>query len=268
MEVIGVERYSPEELRRVFSLDQYPRASGYDPQLVIDNSMGPNVLWLTEALTRQMHLEPGMRVLDLGCGRAISSIFLAREFDVEVWAVDLWIDATSNWRRIVAETDHRIYPIHAEAHALPFAESFFDAVVCVDAYHYFGTDDLYLEYLSQFVKPGGELGMIAPGTLDELARLPAHLQPYWHRDFSTFHSPSWWSSHWRRSGVVDVLTCDAIPDGWKEWLLWCETCVRQGDDGGREQVEMVKVDGGRSLGFVRMVARRLEKPSITWSVPR
>jgi cyclopropane fatty-acyl-phospholipid synthase-like methyltransferase len=36
-----------------------------------------------------MDLKPSMRVLDLGCGRAMSSIFLHREFDVQVWAVDL-----------------------------------------------------------------------------------------------------------------------------------------------------------------------------------
>jgi len=34
-------------------------------------------------------LRPGMRVLDLGCGTALTSIFLAREYDVEVWATDL-----------------------------------------------------------------------------------------------------------------------------------------------------------------------------------
>ena len=54
--------------------------------------MGPNVLWLTEALTQVLPLEPGMRVLDLGCGAAISSIFLARELGVQVWAADLWIE--------------------------------------------------------------------------------------------------------------------------------------------------------------------------------
>ena len=35
-------------------------------------------------------LEPGMRVLDLGCGKGLSSIFLAKEFGVQVWAADLW----------------------------------------------------------------------------------------------------------------------------------------------------------------------------------
>jgi cyclopropane fatty-acyl-phospholipid synthase-like methyltransferase len=38
----------------------------------------------------------GMRILDLGCGRAMSCIFLHREFGVTVWAADLWFDATDN----------------------------------------------------------------------------------------------------------------------------------------------------------------------------
>ena len=37
-----------------------------------------------------------MRVLDLGCGLAMSSIFLRREFDVQVWATDLWFNASEN----------------------------------------------------------------------------------------------------------------------------------------------------------------------------
>jgi hypothetical protein len=34
-------------------------------------------------------------VLDLGCGRASSSIFLRREFGVQVWAADLWFSAAA-----------------------------------------------------------------------------------------------------------------------------------------------------------------------------
>ena len=58
--------------------------------------MGPNALWLMEALAEVLPIEPGMRVLDLGCGRAMTSIFLAKEFGAEVWATDLWIDASAN----------------------------------------------------------------------------------------------------------------------------------------------------------------------------
>src|SRR6187549_3428338 len=72
---------------------RYLRSNGYDAAWVMRNQMGPNALWLTESLTEVMAIEPGMKVLDLGCGRAMSSIFLAREFGAQVWATDLWIPA-------------------------------------------------------------------------------------------------------------------------------------------------------------------------------
>ena len=54
---------------------RYPRSNTYDPQWVLDNQMGPNSLWLIEALTEVMQITPGMRLLDLGCGTAMTSIF-------------------------------------------------------------------------------------------------------------------------------------------------------------------------------------------------
>ena len=51
----------------------------------------------------------------------------------------------------------------AEAHAFPFAAGFFDAVVSIDAVHYFGTDVLYLDYLGRFLRPGGLLRVVVPG---------------------------------------------------------------------------------------------------------
>ncbi len=89
--------YTKPELAALLTLDQFPRSAAYDPEWVLEHLMGPNVLWLTEALSQVMQLHPGMRVLDMGCGRAISSIFLAQEFGLQVWATDLWIGASENW---------------------------------------------------------------------------------------------------------------------------------------------------------------------------
>src|SRR5437868_11248292 len=86
--------------------------------------------------------------LDLGCGRASSSIFLHREFGVEVWATDLWFSASENIQRIQdADVEGHVFPIHADAHSLPFAAEFFDAILSIDSFVYYGTDDLYLNYL-------------------------------------------------------------------------------------------------------------------------
>ena len=80
---------------------RFPRSSRYNPEWILASvSGGANPLWLTEWLTEAMELRPGMRVLDLSCGRAMSSIFLHREFGVQVWAVDLWVSASENLQRI------------------------------------------------------------------------------------------------------------------------------------------------------------------------
>ena len=77
-----------------FISEQFPRSSQYHPEWVMASaSGGANALWLTEWLATAMDLRPGMRVLDLGCGRAMSSIFLHREFGVQVWAP--WTSAST-----------------------------------------------------------------------------------------------------------------------------------------------------------------------------
>jgi SAM-dependent methyltransferase len=246
-------------LAAALALDDFPRSAAYDPEWMLANLMGPNAVWLTEALTQVLDLRPGMRVLDMGCGRAISSIFLAKEFGVEVWATDLWIKPGENWGRVLdAGLEDRVFPIYAEAHALPFAGEFFDAAVSMDAYHYFGTADLYLGYYAQFVKPGGQLGIVVPGLQDDFTDgVPPHLAPYWEQDFWSFHSPRWWRTHWERTGPVEVTVADFLPRGWEQWLKWLEIAGEYGYPTSTEEAEMVRLDAGRNLGFTRLVARKV-----------
>ncbi|MEV0174085.1 methyltransferase domain-containing protein [Streptomyces sp. NPDC050803] len=246
---------------------RYPRSNGYDARWVVDNQMGPNALWLLEWLAPALGLEelrPGARVLDLGCGRAMTSVFLAREYDAQVTAADLWIAPDDNARRI-AESGFadRVLPVHAEAHDLPFAEASFDAIVSIDAYQYFGTNDLYLPTLTRLLKPGGRIGVVVPALREEVtgAEPPEHLKPFWDPDFWAFHSADWWRRQWTRSGAVDVETAEWLDDGWRDWLLWCEVVAEESPEEfhrtmSREVGEMVRTDEGRALGFVRLVGRR------------
>ena len=252
-----------EGRKESFRQSVFPRSARYDPDWVVQNMMGPNALWLTESLTERMSLSPGMRVLDLGCGRGLSSIFLAREYGLEVWATDLWIDPSDNLSRFRASgVEDRVFPIHAEAHALPFASEFFDAMVSVDAYHYFGTGDLYLEtHLARLIKPGGQMGIVVPGLVEELTsdEPPDHLRDSWEPAMFSLHSPTWWKRHWERSGLVAVESADLVPDGWKLWMVsdqvWSEHLGKPADE-----ADMLALDRGRVLGFTRMVARRNEQP--------
>ena len=125
-------------------MNTYPKSAKYAPDWVAANWMGPHPLWLLEELCGNLNLQPGMKVLDMGCGKGLTSVFLAKEFGVTVFANDLWISATENLRRFEeAGGADLVFPIHAEAHALPYAEGFFDVAIAVDCYHYFGTDDAY-----------------------------------------------------------------------------------------------------------------------------
>jgi cyclopropane fatty-acyl-phospholipid synthase-like methyltransferase len=250
---------SKSEITELLTLKQYPRSANYDPYWMMENMMGPNAIWLTEALCQHMNFHPGMRVLDMGCGRAISSIFLAKEFDLQVWANDLWIPASENWQRICeAGVQDRVFPIHAEAHQLPYAENFFDAAISMDAYHYFGTNDLYFRHhYAPLVKPGGQIGIIVPGFTQSMDNgVPEDLQPYWDWEFCSFHTPDWWKEHWQKSEIADIEYAGFLENGWKEWLVWEEACKKADFLFVPDEIELLKRDAGRYLGFIILVARR------------
>ena len=117
----------------------FPRTGKYDKDFLKKNMMGPNSMMILEELLEKVPLKPEMKVLDLGCGNGLTSIFLAKEYGVQVFALDLWISATDNFKRFQeAGVENMVIPIHADAHDMPFAEGFFDAVISVDAYHYVG----------------------------------------------------------------------------------------------------------------------------------
>jgi SAM-dependent methyltransferase len=231
------------------TLPEFPRSNGYDPAWLIAGDMGPNPLWLLEDLAADLRLEPGMQVLDLGCGRARTSVFLAREYGVTVWAADLWISPTENLRHVTeAGVAGTVFPIRAEAHDLPFADGYFDAVVSVDAYQYFGTDDLYLGYLRRFVRPGGQIAIAVPALTAELDEVPEHLRPFWEWEFACFHTVQWWRRHWARTGLVEVTVARTQAEGWRYWRLWSEVCAEAAGSGA--PVDAGSVDVG-SAGFVR-----------------
>src|SRR5262245_30615471 len=206
-----------------FGSPRFPRASKYHPEWIRASvSGGACSLWLTEWLLEALELQPGMRVLDLGCGRAASSIFLRRECGVQVWATDLWFGASENWQRVSdAGVGDGVFPIHSDARTLPFATEFFDAVISIDSFFYYGTDDLYLGYLARYLKPGAPIAIAGAGLTREIdGPVPEHLREWWTPDVWCLHSAGWWRRHWERTGFVSIERADDMADGWKLWLDW------------------------------------------------
>ena len=236
----------------VSSPERYPRAARYDPSWRIENQMGSDCLCLVESLTRVLDLQLDWRVLDLGCGKALTSIFLAKEFGVQVWATDLWISAADNFKRIKeAGVADRVFPIRADARNLPYADGYFDAVIGVNSLQFYGTDDIYLrDHLIRLVDPGKRFGIIVPGWRREFEAVPESIAPDWGPALYNWHSAGWWRWHLEKTGLVEVELADGMDegDGFGLFYSW-ERVI--GDS------ELCRRDGGENVTFVRLVARKL-----------
>lgn len=165
-------------------MNTFPKANSFDINLVRSKIMGPNPLKLCEELLCGVDLVKGSRVCDLGSGSGITSVMLARGYGLDVYAVDLRSDPAENraFFRRMGVLDGQIHPVKADAaEGLPFEQQFFDAVVSIDSYNYFGRDPRYLgEKLLPYVKPGGKIYLSIPGMVRDCHdALPACLLASW-----------------------------------------------------------------------------------------
>ena len=154
----------------------YNKTQKYDSDFIKNCLMGPNAMKMLEELLARYPLTAGDTVLDLGCGMGITSIFAAREYGVRVFACDLWIEPGDNKKRFdeMGLDSHQVIPLKAEAHALPFAEDFFDAVISIDSYHYFGLEREYLgKHLLPLVKRGGLILLVVTAYSGSLSLSPS-----------------------------------------------------------------------------------------------
>jgi len=236
-------------------MSNYIKSDQYDKDFINENMMGPNSMIILEELLEQVPLKKDMRVLDLGCGNALTSIFLAKEYGVQVFAVDLWISASDNLKRIEQmKLEHLIIPIHADANELPFANEYFDAVVSVDAYHYFGNNNEYFEKkLRPLLKKDALVAIAFPGMKYEVhENIPKEMEPYWPEEaLSTWHSINWWESKLQRAlneFKINELKCFQI--AWDHWLSTDNPYAIE-DKG------MIATDSGRFMNLISITGKAI-----------
>jgi len=244
--------------------ENFPLSNKYDPMWIFNNEMGPNPLCLTEFLAQPFDLKPGMRVLDLGSGKGITSVFLAREFGVQVYAADFdqwesWTSPEIRWNNAKENNvEHLVVPITADARKLPFAKGFFDVILCVDSYFYYGKEDGVFENLLQFLRPGGKIGMIVPGYMnDVLNGVPDHIKAFLNDELWTWETLPWWKNLWEKTGLATIDVADTLKDGWLFWQRWDEARLFAGTNRNPHEIEYIKSDKGEYIGFIRMVATKI-----------
>lgn len=75
--------------------------SNYQKYISGETMMGPNSVRILEELLSQcpLRLSPNDQILDLGCGKGLTSLVIAKETGAKVYANDLWINADENRHR-------------------------------------------------------------------------------------------------------------------------------------------------------------------------
>ena len=236
----------------------FPKANSFPANLVREKIMGPNPLKICEELLTEVNLAPGSVVCDLGSGTSITSAMLAREYGFDVYAVDLWSNPIENrvFFNKLGIPLATIHPVKADAtQGQPFAPEFFDAVISVDSYNYYGRDPRYLgEKLLPYVKQNGMLYLAIPGMAHDChSNLPTCLLKSWTLEqLDYMHDIDWWRaiiSLTEGVEIVDMHAMECTAEAWADWLA-CDNPYAQGDRAA------IAAD---ALGYLNTIAITLRK---------
>ena len=212
--------------------------------------MGPNAMRVSEELSSRLNIDGTMRILDLGCGRGLSSLLLTKKYGASVFAADLWISPTENYERFRSlGIDDRAVPTKGPT----LAHGYFDALFSVDAYHYFGDTEDMLPSLISFVKKGGSIAVAVPGLKYEFGDdVPKEMQPFWKDEMvRTIHSIDWWKALWKKADgveIADISEMACCGQAWSEWLT-ADHPFAVADSG------MMEAEGGKYFPLIQLVAR-------------
>ena len=236
----------------------FPKTNTFPRSTMLEKSMGPNPLKLCEELLEGADISAGSVVLDLGSGAGLTSALMAREYGFTVYAADLWSEPDDNMRffESLGLTNRQIVPLKADAAALPFATEFFDAVVSIDSYNYFGRDPEYLgACLLPLVKHGGNLLFAIPGMVRDCHDdLPACLLESWAPEqLDYMHDMDWWRANIAQTDGVEIVgmrEMSSTAEAWADWIA-CDNEYARGD---RSAVE------AGALDYLNTIAIELRRP--------
>lgn len=235
----------------------YPRSEKYCIPEFMQLIMGPNPIKLEEELLENNRIKPGSLVCDLGCGRGLTSVFLAHEYGFNVYAADLWSDPEENasFFESLGFTREQINAVCADAMNLPFEKNYFDAVISVDSYNYFGRDSKYLdEKLLPFVKSGGYIYIALPGMKKDCHDdLPEELLLSWNAEQLDFmHDINYWKGIIEQSQDSEIISIKEMRSNKEVWDDW----LAQDNEYAVGDRKSMEAGAGKYLNFIKIVLRK------------
>ena len=234
-----------------------PKSAKYHTSALLQKIMGPNPMKLEEELLVDHQIPSGAVVCDLGSGQGLTSVFLAKEYGFTVYAADLWSDPEDN-RMFFDEMGlkkDQIIPVKADATNLPFEKEFFDAVVSIDSYNYFGRDERYLDdKLLPFVKKGGYVYIAIPGMKKDCHdHLPKELLLSWTPEqLEYMHDIDYWTCLLKKSKGAEIISIKEMESNDEAWADW----LKQDNEYAVGDRKAMEAGGGKYLNSIAIVMRK------------
>lgn len=235
---------------------KFERSDRFDKKILEERMMGPNAMRIAEELSESVPMTGQKRILDLGCGKGLSSYLLAKKYpQALIVAVDLGVPPEDN-AAFFQEMGiaHRVIPMSLDAaKPLPFAKEYFDLVFSVGSYHYYGrTEEMLPQFLS-YLKQGGYIAVAIPGVKEGFEQgPPEELKPFLKTEETYFLSGKWWKALWEkeeRASLEVFREMDCLERAWEDWLSSENPLAIQNRP-------MMSAEGGTYFNLVQMVAKK------------
>lgn len=216
--------------------------------IIINRLMGPDCTIILNELLEGYENNDEIRILDLGCGKGLTSIIIAEKYkNAIIYAADLWVEATDNYKFFKEQGyENRIIPLNTSAENLPFAYHYFDMIVSVDAYHYFGTDkNFFKENIKPYLKDNGLIFIAVPGMKDDYKKVPQDLKGFISdEDFRFFKSIKYYENILKENiKEIKIEEMKCFNKAWDSWLATDNPYAV-------EDIELLKADGGKYLNLI------------------
>ena len=236
---------------------KYIKSEKYNTPELQSKIMGPNPIKLEEELLLDCKIPAGSVVCDLGSGQGLTSVFLAKEYGFTVYAADLWSDPDENRKFFdsMGLSREQIVPVKADATDLPFEKDFFDGLVCIDSYNYFGRDKSFLdEKLLPFIKSGGYIYLAITGMKKDLHdNIPPELLLSWTPEqLDYIHDADYWKdivSACKGAEVISVSEMESNEEVWADWL-------KQDNEYAVGDRKTMEAGGGKYLNFISVILKK------------
>ncbi|MFC4653215.1 SAM-dependent methyltransferase [Lactococcus nasutitermitis] len=220
---------------------------------------GPNAIRQSEELVSYFTITEEMRILDLGCGPGLSSLYLAQEYGAEVFATDLMIEPAENYERFQSlGVADKVVPLILDAtQPLPFAKGYFDVIFSVGAYNMFGDNEEMLPKLASFVKKGGYIAVSFPGLKYEFGdNVPPEMQPFWDvPDVAKYvRGIEWWKDLWSKARGIEIVNISEQACHKKAWQDYLNTLDPQNKE-EKWDLEMMTAEAGQYFNTIQLIAK-------------